>query len=69
MCVLPGFQSNCAGVVTLCPSTRISSPAGFVVIVVAVGTVPYSLATPSMSPDDSPSDLTGIPGGMVPNWR
>ena len=65
--MLPALQSNRAGVVTLSPSTRIASPAGFVVIVVAVGTVPYSLATPSMSPADKPDDVTGIPGGIVPS--
>ena len=44
---MPGLQSKRAGVSTSSPSTKISSPGGFVETVVAVEGVPYIFATPS----------------------
>ena len=55
-----------AGVVTLSPSTITSSPGGLVDTVNVPGGVPYSLATPSMSPADKEApNPYPIPGGIV----
>ena len=64
-CLPPASHSKVAGVTTRSPSTTISSPGGFVEIVVAVGGIPYIRATPSISPSDNHlDDLIGMPGGI-----